>query len=99
MTLDHILTVGVAVSSAAAGIAWLISAKAKIKIPYEHGKPVDFRLTAGDDPEDNQLVYDGVDIWGTMALQSRWNGWAAAAACVAAGLQAGQAGIHWWAGQ
>jgi hypothetical protein len=78
-----------------AGAAWLRSATAKIKVPKENGKVVDFRQTVGDEPSDNQLVVDGVDVGRTSALQSRWNAKAAAAACVAALFQAWQASLHW----
>ncbi|WP_143035335.1 hypothetical protein [Bradyrhizobium sp. Rc2d] len=88
------LTVGVAVFSVVAGAAWLRSATAKIKVPKEKGKVVDYRETIGDEPGEKQLVVDGVDVWQTAALQSRWNAGAAAAACVAAFLQALQASLH-----
>jgi hypothetical protein len=95
MTLDQIITVGIVAFSGAAGFAWLRSATSEIKVPDEHGKPVDFRLTGGDEPDDNQLVLNGVDVWRTTAHQSKWNMKAAAAACVAAFLQGCQAIIHW----
>ena len=95
MTFDHLLTVGLVVFSVAAGTAWLRSATVKIKVPKEKGKVVDFRLTSGDEPSENQLVVDGVDVWRTSALQAQWNARAAGAACVAALLQAWQASLHW----
>lgn len=95
MTLDHFLAVGVVGFSTVAGAAWLRSATAAIKVPKENGKVVEFRQTVGSEPDDNQVVVDGVDVWRTSALQSRWNARAAAAACVAALLQAWQAGLHW----
>lgn len=95
MTLDQALTIAVVGFSAIAGAAWLRSATATIKVPKEKGNVVDFRLTSGAEPEDNQLVVNGVDVWRTSALQSRWNTRAAAAACVAALLQAWQSSLHW----
>jgi hypothetical protein len=95
MTFDQLLTAGIVGFSVVAGAAWLRSATAKIGVPEENGKVIDFRLTAGDEPRDNQLIVDGVDVWRTSALQSRWNARAAAAACVAALIQAWQASLHW----
>jgi hypothetical protein len=95
MTLEKALITGVVVFSAVAGLAWLRSATAKIKVPEERGKPVDFCITVGDEPQDNQIVIDGVDLARTLALQSWWNARAAAAACAAAVLQTWQAALHW----
>jgi len=95
MTLDHLLTVGVVCFSIIAGAAWFRSASAKIKVPKEEGKVVDFLEIFGDEPGEKQLVVDGVDVWRTSALQAWWNARAAAAACAAALLQAWQASLHW----
>ncbi|WP_128931928.1 hypothetical protein [Bradyrhizobium zhanjiangense] len=95
MTLEHFLTAGVVGFSIIAGAAWFLAATVKINVPKQGGKIVDFRETIGDEPGDNQLVVDGVDVWRTSALQGRWNATAAAAACVAALLQAWQASLHW----
>jgi hypothetical protein len=95
MTLDQIVTVGIVAFSGAAGIAWLFSATSEIKVPLEGGKPIQFLQTVGENPDDNMLILNGVDIWRTAALQSKWNMKAAGAACVAAFLQGCQAIIHW----
>jgi hypothetical protein len=88
-TLQNICIGAVVLFSALAGGAWLRAATAKICAPKINGKPIDFRITAGDDSY--EIIADGVDVGRTLALQSKWNTSAAALTCVAAFFQAVQA--------
>jgi hypothetical protein len=83
------LNAGVLAFSAAAGIAWLRSAMARVPAPT--GEPGDFTIMVGDAPGDYSFVVDGVDVIATAALQTKWNRWAAAAACITAACQGLQA--------
>lgn len=99
MTHEHVLAIqwglnaSVIVFSAAAGIAWYRSATAKVLAPLQQGKQVEFQLVLSDGPHEQayEIIVSGVDVARTVALQSRWNRYAAMSACVAAFIQALQA--------
>lgn len=87
-----LLNLGVIVFSAAAAVAWLLSAAARVPAP--NAKPGELMITAGDEPGENSFVLDGLDVIATAALQTKWNMRAAISACVAAVCQA-SAALPW----
>jgi hypothetical protein len=89
MTISDIVTSGLIISTACAALAWVRSATAKVSAPKD--APSEGYQQIISDDGSMQVSLNGVDLVGTMALQSRWNRVAALCACVAAALQGLQA--------